>query len=484
MGRRGYDPPLDLQDDSEGETTVRRVRPRVPIQPTLQVPIAAKKPFPLSVEDQLLLEIVEKGLDFSDHNSEDIKNFDTTRKGWFETRSKQKQLLLGSSGILHILAKGRAPKGQDEARWRAYWNEQRLKNFLDWLSNKYPDPQGKGFFLQYTGKTDDKERKYPLGRALSYRHDAFVRAFLSLERPSILPVVLKQHHRGQRYVYLATRLNSPLLEDIIETCAKHRVDAWNKTQHELSPLHVVMEESCDLKPIRQQHSSHDVASSDEDDDSEDEGFSGARRRKAKLSGSKHPDSATAADIYGAWKSKYIKSATASTDKSKNAEMNPASVTPAVNGVQSSTPTPGMSVTRRATGRMEPPIEKVSVANGSRRTSIVLEPAVPRGPSEDQGFTHTQRPSAAPGAPETRMSDRATGTQSAEAINEDAEVNAGEVHSTTTVQWKDIVDLCIKLVTEYQKPRDEGGSDQIAKFKVFMKHYKEALVSDPSLTLLV
>lgn len=469
-----YDPGEDSGgQDSEGEATPAANQTPIPTQRRGQIDL--RKHTPTSI----LLAIIENKVDFSNRSSTNTTDFVSFNKPWFERQARNSDIFDYTEGILHTLAGGWVPSEiQKKALWKAYWNDQNLRHFLVWLSEKYPVEGNRGFFLQYIEEEATERKRYPLGIALESRHDAFVQAILSLDT-SILEIVLKQQHLGQRYVQLATTLNSSLLEKIIQAYGTCNLNVWEREESERSPLHVLMERVYNPSGLRSTDSANSGKSA----------------------------STTTAEIYNQWKDNCIKSAADDAEKSKNARRTSAASIQEISGalrgdgVQDSSGTSGTagtqmsngvpaagvhqssnrrfepSLARRVTGRMEQETKDAGETSGARRRSIVSGSNMAGGPRNDQGLTKARRTSVSLDNIDLNESHGDTQGQSANPPggNTRDTKNANDVIS---VGWKDVSELLVDLAKDYQKPLKDGSSSQIARFELFVKHCKESLVSEP------
>jgi hypothetical protein len=444
----GSDAHDDSGADSGGEAS--EAANQNPISTRRRDHIDPQKDTPISI----LMEIAERGVDFKKPHSYETTSFISISNPWFERRARDEKEQ-STKNILHILAEGHVPSDGDivpppgikeKALWKAHWNDEKIKHFLVWLSEKYPAQSGKGFFLQYI-QQGRKMKQYPLGIALENGHDAFVQAILSLGTPTLKPILNKQH-QGQRYVQLATVSNSSLLEGIIQKCQTCNVDVLDK--NEPTPLHVVMEKVYDPSHL---HST----------DSANSGKS---------------VSITTAEIYNRWKDKLIESAANDAKKSKSESGRSAASTQGSSGALGgdraelssggTSRTPGTQISngvpaggaeQRSYQRFEPTFTRRSTGRMEQETKDAGESSVPLDtitPNESHGGTQGQ--SVNPLRGNTRDSKTA--------------------NDRISVKWEDVSELLVNLAKDYQKPLGDGSLSQIAKFELFVNHYKESLVSDP------
>jgi hypothetical protein len=459
MADRGRDQELEVSDNE----TKAQSQPPVN-QTTQRQPKNSKTP-----AERILEQIVERKLDFSNFDSEQIvgKNFDfsnfaaeqidlflSVSKGKYQKRlesQSKKDVVQEPGGILHILAKGIAPDNFDESKWQDYWSEKNLKIFLQWLLRRYPGQLNGAFLSQYiTLQNRAQDKGYPLGRALDYGNDAFVRAALSLEssNPELLRSVLEQQHGGQRYVQLAIVRSSILLEDIIKACINTDATGWRGAEGESSPLHILMEKVCDLDELQGGANDDYTDSSVDGDSSVDE--DNTKVLSTRFEGSR---GVTGIEVYEAWKLRFTTAC--DVEKTPNAgEKTPSADESGRRLADGSRRPSGISETKRT---------PQSSAVGNERESAPQKPIVLQSAIGNQATDATTAPAdtngteTGPGVDTSRGASGTAPQQALEAISGQAELPNGVPHSYT-IKRMDVNGLLLELIVDFQKSNTSPPGD--------------------------
>jgi hypothetical protein len=220
--------------------------------------------------EEILTYIMEKNLEFSKPDSQEIKTFYSTYKKTF-AKQQANRFVAESGNLLHVLAIQSSPAG----KFREYWTKDKLFDFLGcFLDQHY-------LFLE---ETTGERKDFPLHTAILNKNDSFTRAVLELKNLKNLKSVLVQTREGDNYIQVAVQASSSLMATVATRCTELTLPVWEGVdkigKESVTPLHTAVQKVYRLLPKE-------------------------RLEDRLLAKPGHKMHSQAAEIYAKWKEQYV-----------------------------------------------------------------------------------------------------------------------------------------------------------------------------------